>query len=570
MCSYENLTDEIIDISDEDLTDQSSGDSEDECVTSENELESSGDDEPLRKIQRTENLSTIATNAGNLVFDLKDYDDSTSTEEDSEDVAAPDGVAELTWNDVTGVYLKHFPYNAVNTGVSVGAIEELTEKSPYDFFKYFITNDIINYMVVETNRYALQKIQKEILPNQSRLRKWKEVDILEMEKFLGILLWMGLNRMPKMSNYWSKSPLYSSNIKNVMSRNKFALLLRVWHFSDNEKCPANNPLFKIQPFVDILLQRFQKAIVPQKEVYIDETRVPLTGRLTFKNQHYKFGIKLFKLCIKDGYTYNIKICCGTEAKPGSSVVMTLMRDLLDSGRILYTDNIYTSVHLAHQLLARSTYLVGTLRSNRILNPKEVISANLSKGQQVARESNTGVVVLKWKDRRDVLMLSTIPTDNRNKVQGGKPEIIVQYNNYKAYIDLSDQMKSYSTALRRIKWFRKLAVELITGSALVNSYVLYTNITGKKISITQFKEEVTLKLLHIEETSVNIEPTPECALQNMGSARRRCVVCYVKLKNERGRKYATSRCKKSAYKCIKCNSCFCVECFFVKHVSRVNI
>lgn len=166
--------------------------------------------------------------------------------------------------------------------------------------------------------------------------------------------------------------------------------------------------------------------------------------------------------------------------------MSLMEGLLDEGRTVYTDNYYTSINLAHELLARSTNLVGTLRRNRKLNPKEVINMKLTRGQQVAKESNTGIVVLKWKDKRDVLMLSTIHSDNRRESKSGKekPEVIIDYNNCKAFIDLSDQMKSYFSALRRgIKWFRKLTVELITGTVLINAYCIYKEVSGKNISIT---------------------------------------------------------------------------------------
>ena len=48
--------------------------------------------------------------------------------------------------------------------------------------------------------------------------------------------------------------------------------------------------------------------------------------------------------------------------------------------MMYTDNWYTSVSLANELLSRSTNLVGTLRSNRKFNPKEVINAKLKKGE----------------------------------------------------------------------------------------------------------------------------------------------------------------------------------------------
>lgn len=584
------LMDEYFDMSDEDIADPFADYSEDEYVPSENESERSDDDDtPVRKMQKTEHPPTTSTKISNLYSDtieavVADYEDISSPEDYSEDEAAPGDASNLVWNNVTGKYLKKITYSAVNTGVIATEFEELSEKTPYDFLKYFVTDEIISYMVEETNRYAFQTKQKENLSSKSRLKQWKDVDVLEMEKFLGILFWMGLNKMPKITDYWSKNPLYKNEVKNVMSRNRFELILRMWHFSDNEKCPPNDRLFKIQPFLDKLLERFQAGNIPQQEICIDETLVPFRGRLAFKqyikNKRHKFGIKLFKLCIKDGYTYNMKIYCGREAEPGtpvsSSVVLTLMKDLLDSGRILYTDNYYTSIHLAHELLIRSTHLVGTLRSNRKLNPKEVTNAKLKRGQQVARESNTGIVVLKWRDKRDVLVLSTVHTDSLKSVANGseKPDIIIDYNNCKSFIDLSDQMKSYSTSLRRgIKWFRKLAVELITGSALVNAHVLYRKNTGEQMNITKFKEQVALKLLHIEQNNTLAEETlpniQQCRLENMGKARRRCVACYEKLKNEYGRKYAIVKCKQSAYKCIKCNSYFCVECFFANHDANAN-
>jgi hypothetical protein len=214
----------------------------------------------------------------------------------------------------------------------------------------------------------------------------------------------------------------------------------MWHFSDNEECPPSDRLFKIQPLLD-LLERFQLAVVSDKEICIDETMVPFRGSLSFlqyiKNKHHKFGIKLFKLCLKHCYTWNVKTFCGKEARSGisilSSVVMKLTEGLLDSGRVLYADNYYTNTHLAHQLLGRSTYLVGTLRSNRRINPPDVVKAELNKNEVIARESDMGVVVLKWKDKRDVLMLSTMHGEDTKAVETRKgvvekPHLIVDYNN----------------------------------------------------------------------------------------------------------------------------------------------
>jgi hypothetical protein len=74
----------------------------------------------------------------------------------------------------------------------------------------------------------------------------------------------------------------------------------------------------------------------------------------------------------------------------------------------------------------------------------------------------------------------------------------------------------------IKWFRKLAIELITGSAVVNVLLLYRDV-NKKISITKLKEQVCLKLLQTDETPIAVpsllSPSVACSLMNMGSARR---------------------------------------------------
>lgn len=216
----QGVLDDIIDMSDEDVTDPFADNSEDEYVASENESESSNDNVPLRKIRKIQKPSTTVTNASNSIDDsieatIADYDadDVPSSEKD----AAVAGAEDLIWNDVTGRHLKHFPYSVVNSGVTAEAIDELCEKSPYDFFKYFITNDIFKYMVVETNRYALQKIKKESPHEKSRLKALKEVDALEMEQFVGMILWMGLCKMPKIADYWSKNILYGNQVKNVMS-----------------------------------------------------------------------------------------------------------------------------------------------------------------------------------------------------------------------------------------------------------------------------------------------------------------------------------------------------------------
>ena len=66
----------------------------------------------------------------------------------------------------------------------------------------------------------------------------------------------------------------------------------------------------------------------------------------------------------------------------SDVVLHLAKDLLKKGYVLSMDNFYNSVRLTKALTSNSTYVCGTLRSNRKENPKDVITKKLKKGEMI--------------------------------------------------------------------------------------------------------------------------------------------------------------------------------------------
>lgn len=222
---------------------------------------------------------------------------------------------------------------------------------------------------------------------------------------------------------------------------------------------------------DITLGKFASGRSPGEDLVIDESMMPFRGRLKFKQyiprKYHKYGIKVygikvFKLCDSSGYTYNMKVYSVKEEQPvrdlATSVVMRLTDSYLDTGRTLSTDNFYTSVPLAEMLLTRKTHLVCTLRKNRKSLPKKVVTANLKVGETMAEQNRCGVVVQKWRDKREVLTLSTKHFDAMVKATGDKrektkPEMVVYYNATKQGIDVSDQLASYHTCLRKtISWY----------------------------------------------------------------------------------------------------------------------
>jgi hypothetical protein len=500
-------------------------------------------DSPTRKKKKTDSIvhttevclpstsrETVEETIEDVIRNLHWSDSST------DDIIHAVNLDDLTWTESTN--LKSFVFDS-DSGISKKIIQEMSTKNPVDFFHLFVTEELLNEMVIETNRYADQKGKITQLP-KARIKNWKNTNINEMKFFLGLQIWIGLVQMPKLSNYWSNNVLYSNEITKLISRNRFELLLSNWHFANNEANDMSTRLYKIKPLIDHIRKQFQLAIMPSNNICIDESLVPFRGRLSFlqyiKNKRHKFGIKFFKLCIEDGYTYDFKIYCGKEKVNSkysvpTSVVMGLCENLLDHGRTIYVDNYYTSVELAHKLLDRQTHLVGTLRKNRKGIPKDISNTKLKKGEIIGKESNTGITIIKWCDKREVLMLSTkhtnemVPIRTRHEKEIRKPAAVIDYNKSKSFIDLSDQIKAYSSCLRKsIKWYRKMAIEILLGSAMVNAFIIYKKVTGKIIQITKFREQVAKDLLQI----TNQERNPSCGnekhiLEEVGSSNRgRCV------------------------------------------------
>ena len=185
------------------------------------------------------------------------------------------------------------------------------------------------------------------------------------------------------------------------------------HFSDNETSESGDRSAKIQPLIDMLQKNFQSLFCPEEDAVIDETLVPWRGRLTFRqyipNKTHRYGVKL---CSMVGYTWALKVYSGKsqtrerEIGLAKNVCIELKKDLIGQGRTLYVDNFYTSYELANYCLQKQTHLVGALRANKKHIPKEVLQAKLKRSEMVAKEDQQGVVILKWRDTRDVRVLST--------------------------------------------------------------------------------------------------------------------------------------------------------------------
>lgn len=462
-----------------------------------------------------------------------------------------------------------------NYSINSDLYDTLYDGSPIDFYHLLVDQNIINNIVTETNIYAAQQIASKVISPHSRLNKWYDTNESEMKCFLGLLLWTGLVSLPSYDLYWSNSEVYKTKFSTFMSRNRFEILLQMIHFADNSQADLDDRLYKLGSVINNVMTNSNNCMQPCDSFCIDESLIKFMDRLSFKqyikNKKSRFGIKLFKLCTAPCYTLAIKVYAGKEANAelnvGSKIVLELSEPYLDRGRILYVDNWYTSIELAELLNSRQTHLVGTLRANRKSNPKNVTQKKLKRGEVFSMRSSTNVLVLKWKDKRDLYMLSTkhnsemISVDHHGKYIE-KPKVVVDYNLGKSPIDLSDQLSSYSNPLRRsIKWYKKVVLDTLLNIGVVNARVLFNAVTNSKMSITTFRTILVENLVKKND----IMP-PEVTVNHVivKAGRSRCFKCYKDMVSEKGRTYAQNHSTKVYTKCLACNKYYCQMCFIGDH------
>lgn len=255
-------------------------------------------------------------------------------------------------------------------GMPASVRTSMTNKSPADFYKLLVTDNLLQHIVKCTNAFVNTKITRTAEASKhARIRSWSETNLDEIKHFFCLILYMGLVKLPKIADYWSKDVIMGQHFpRTVMPRNRFELLLQMIHFSEDDDNNQSDRLHRIKHLLDVMNENFHRNYIPGQDICIDESMVPFRGRLVFrqynKQKRHKYGIKLFKLCTLPGYTYKINIYAGKQHEQINvtphNVVMNLCQDLLNKGHCLYTDNWYTSVNLARELLKNETHLIGTL------------------------------------------------------------------------------------------------------------------------------------------------------------------------------------------------------------------
>ena len=66
--------------------------------------------------------------------------------------------------------------------------------------------------------------------------------------------------------------------KDLMPKNRFLAILRELHLADNQKIDAEDPYYKIRPYINMSNEGIKKNLSPSQNLSIDEMIVPYYGR----------------------------------------------------------------------------------------------------------------------------------------------------------------------------------------------------------------------------------------------------------------------------------------------------
>ncbi|KAJ4448708.1 hypothetical protein ANN_00099 [Periplaneta americana] len=423
----------------------------------------------------------------------EDFDESSGDESDSSSSTNDDIASARLWCEIdTARPLRPSPPRFPFIGNPVINVPSNTDDAMH-YIRQFIDEDFVQIIVTETNRYA----------SQSHAAEWKDTTVDEMYVFIGLILLQSIIKKPNYQMYWTKNPILETPIfRHALPFQRFSILKKYLHFSNNSVYdPENHPqpkLNKVWPILNFLSTKFSGLCTPERDVTIDESLMLYKGRLAWVQylplKRAKFGIKTFILCeSQTGYVWSLIVYTGKGTKfdeefkdmpQSSQIVLTLMKPLLNMGYCLTVDNFYTSPQLADILVSKRTDIYGTVRPTRKDMPPSFRSKKLNKGEIVAFQRGK-LTAMRWKDKRDVCLLSTVHNSEMQRRRGRrnevvKPVAVFAYNDTMGGVDKVDQHIANNPLPRKRgkKYYKKIFFHLLD-LAVWNAFILFKKHGGKK-------------------------------------------------------------------------------------------
>ncbi|XP_022164201.1 piggyBac transposable element-derived protein 3-like, partial [Myzus persicae] len=337
---------------------------------------------------------------------------------------------------------------------------------------------------VEIPNYEFHTNNKEVLTPYAYFKRFFSDDIFDLivqEKlsdFLAVQLWMGVNKLPAYTDYWSNL-MGVPKVQDIMPLKKYQKILRSLHFQNNDECDPNDRFYKIRPF----LNKIRHNCLNQEEgkegtrYSIDEMMIPYKGtkagsrRQYIKSKPKKWGFKFFIRAGINGQVFDILPYGGESTFTdtqfseyenkyfglGGKVILALASTIPRKPlSVIYYDNFFTSPELIYHLRKKYGILsLGTVQQNRLRNCPlldEKMFKKKGRGSYSAKcDKKKNFMVVKWFDNKSVCLassyvgvhpLSTTRRYNKttkSRVDVSMPQIVKHYNSHMGVVDLADML-----------------------------------------------------------------------------------------------------------------------------------
>ena len=490
---------------------------------------------------------------------------------------------------------------------------------PIDYWRKFITDDMLDAIVVATKRRVQERIAggatswyakrfgvENWPPRAFTSQQKKPMTRVRLEQWLSIVYGLGASYKRGISSAFSSSWLMGVPwVSKVMSCTEFKRI------KSNLSCEvrnidkvypggvgSNRDIAKIGVFLEMFRERCRQVYQPGEHLSYDEQVAKTDSRYTTLRQiltHKKYnGIQIYSVCeAGSGYLVTFATKFGDATRAREDAMMSLLADVQGRWHRVYADNLFINLRVLRDARDISVYLCGTARTNfgfpRPIS-KDVVK-DLSKGEYTWRMSDDGITAILWHDTVPTQFLSNFhnPEDEssvfrrtkgqRERQARSAPQVAVDYNKYMGGVDQLDSLRGTASCnIMSMKWWHAL-FWWILDMAMVNAHHVYS-VEEEKVGRTpmnrfDFIQSVVEELKHDgehhgEETVENAPVYRKRASLDAGTRcsgldpitvdrRARCKNCW-------SRKHV--ECKVFTA-CGACGSHLCVDCMTEWHTTRIN-
>jgi hypothetical protein len=115
---------------------------------------------------------------------------------------------------------------------------------PFALWSLFLTPEVLQTIVENTNKNAVFRSQTLVLKPESRQREWVDLDLPELYTWLALYIYMGMHIENSRKDYWMTKegmPDHTKNVGSHMSFNRWILIWRNLRITPPPLVPQERP-----------------------------------------------------------------------------------------------------------------------------------------------------------------------------------------------------------------------------------------------------------------------------------------------------------------------------------------